>query len=431
MKKPLILLVDDDPSVLEALEAELTPALSEICRIEVFSGGAEVLEALDEWTREERSIAVAIVDQKMPGMTGVELLTELRRRAREGGGEGAGPHPAAFLRAILLTGYAGLDSAVEAKNSGEVERYLEKPWGGGSVVSVATKALDRFARDSGCGTHFVFRELRDLDEVREQLALRYRIYRGADHVSAFVAPGSLALDVDAYDQRSRFFGLYRHGGERPTLVGCLRVVGQDATSLGTEVPAIAASDDELVSRARGVPGYPLPLLEYAPERDVILALVEELLERGERVVEPSRLGLLPEARSGAGAQMRLAAQMIEGSVAFFFFLLQVENAMLGCITPHRVFYRPFGFRTARGTHPQRWPVVEIDAVCLHGSQRTVPARAQERMSPQVERLRLTGVVCRCRTYPACLPGSYGTGDFGAEDLFCPMRASELRNVDPV
>lgn len=78
MKKPLILLVDDDLAVLEALETTLGPLFGEICRIESFVDPEEVLRATVRWVDESRPIAVAIVDQKMPGMTGVELLGRLR-----------------------------------------------------------------------------------------------------------------------------------------------------------------------------------------------------------------------------------------------------------------------------------------------------------------------------------------------------------------
>ena len=84
MRKPLILLVDDDRSVLAALEAALRPAFEAICRIEACETGEEALDALPRWQEERRPVAVAIVDQKMPGMTGVELIGEGLTTWREG-----------------------------------------------------------------------------------------------------------------------------------------------------------------------------------------------------------------------------------------------------------------------------------------------------------------------------------------------------------
>ena len=141
MRKPLILLVDDDPAVLDALEAALAPAFEQIACVETFASGQAVLDAVPGWKNKKRPIAVAIVDQKMPGMTGVELLTRLR------GAAAVDPaHPAANMGAILLTGYAGLESALAAKNEAGVERYLEKPWNNELVSTAVTTALVRAHR---------------------------------------------------------------------------------------------------------------------------------------------------------------------------------------------------------------------------------------------------------------------------------------------
>jgi thioredoxin reductase (NADPH) len=71
-------LVDDDRAILEALETTLDPLFGEICRIEAFVDPGETLEATARWAEEGRPLALAIVDQKMPGMTGTELLKRLR-----------------------------------------------------------------------------------------------------------------------------------------------------------------------------------------------------------------------------------------------------------------------------------------------------------------------------------------------------------------
>src|SRR5262245_17680266 len=128
MKKPLLLLVDDDPAVLAALEAELTPAFGQLVRVAAFGRPDEVLDALPRWHGEGRAIALAIVDQKMPGMTGVELIAALRASVKAAdeavahldatGGSATSPpfQPARHMRAALLTGYAGLESALAARN---------------------------------------------------------------------------------------------------------------------------------------------------------------------------------------------------------------------------------------------------------------------------------------------------------------------------
>ena len=423
MKKPLILLVDDDSAVLEALEAELTPALSEICRIEVFSGGAEVLEALDEWTREERSIAVAIVDQKMPGMTGVELLTELRRRAREGGGEGAGPHPAAFLRAILLTGYAGLDSAVEAKNSGEVERYLEKPWGEDAIRETVPSQLTRFLESAGMQGHFLFCEAREHDELADVLRLRYEVYRQTEGIVHVLPPADESMDVDEYDAISRLFGLVLRDSGTRRVVGCMRIVGGDEAPALEALRSIVSSVPGLDDRFNRPRARAFPLMTYLVDAPAVARLVEELLAKGETVAEPGRFALDSRYRSGAGGQGHLARHMIEGTMVVFFHR-KIENAILTCIPPHTVLYRRYGFRETRGTRTCHQPALDVELACLHGRANEVPEIVARRLRAMQGRLERTGSLCRCATYPDCLTKPYATGDFAETDLFCPAAATE-------
>ncbi|MFP6605419.1 MAG: sigma-54 dependent transcriptional regulator [Myxococcota bacterium] len=101
-----ILLVDDEEAILDSLEMTLTP------EYDVFtaSTGEEGLEILE---REE--IALIIVDQVMPGMSGVDILEHVSERSPR------------TIR-MLLTGYADMDSLVRAINAGRIYRYLPKPW---------------------------------------------------------------------------------------------------------------------------------------------------------------------------------------------------------------------------------------------------------------------------------------------------------------
>ncbi len=105
--KPKVLLVDDEERILRSLGLLLR------MQYQVFatSDGNEALEIL----RREK-IHVLISDQRMPIMTGSELL----RRARE---------VAPDTVRILLTGYADADAALDAVNDGEIFRYINKPWG--------------------------------------------------------------------------------------------------------------------------------------------------------------------------------------------------------------------------------------------------------------------------------------------------------------
>jgi diguanylate cyclase (GGDEF)-like protein len=102
-----LLLVDDEPNVLSALKRVLR---RDHYRILTASGGEEALALLAE-----HEVGVILTDQRMPGMTGTELLARVRTL-----------HPRAVR--MVLSGYTGLDSLTEAINRGEIFRFLTKPW---------------------------------------------------------------------------------------------------------------------------------------------------------------------------------------------------------------------------------------------------------------------------------------------------------------
>jgi len=106
-EKPKILLVDDEERILRSLSMLLRTQY----QIFATSDGNEALKIL---SREK--IHVIISDQRMPIMTGTELLKQARDVAPD------------TIR-ILLTGYSDADAALDALNDGEIFRYINKPWG--------------------------------------------------------------------------------------------------------------------------------------------------------------------------------------------------------------------------------------------------------------------------------------------------------------
>lgn len=115
MAKPVLLAVDDDPGVLSAVVRDLRRRYSERFRILRAESGSAALEALQELQRREDPVALFLVDQRMPQMSGVEFLAQAARL-----------YPDA--RRVLLTAYADTDAAIQAINSAAVHYYLLKPW---------------------------------------------------------------------------------------------------------------------------------------------------------------------------------------------------------------------------------------------------------------------------------------------------------------
>jgi len=113
--KPVILVVDDDHEVLSAVERDLRQHYRQTYRIIAAGSSQQALEATQELHRRGTPIALFLVDQRMPGMTGTEFLREVRKL-----------HPAA--KRTLLTAYADSEAAIAAINDVALDHYLMKPW---------------------------------------------------------------------------------------------------------------------------------------------------------------------------------------------------------------------------------------------------------------------------------------------------------------
>ena len=115
MSKGYIICVDDEISVLETLQEQLRERFGQSHEIEIAESAENALALIDEIQESGEVIEVIISDQVMPGMKGDKFLEEIHRKL-----------PDAIK--ILLTGQAGLDSAIRAINHGGLSRYVEKPW---------------------------------------------------------------------------------------------------------------------------------------------------------------------------------------------------------------------------------------------------------------------------------------------------------------
>ncbi len=117
-----ILIVDDEPANLRTL-ARLFRDDYEVLTA---ASGDEALALLGQ-----HDVALLITDQRMPGMTGIELL---KRTA---------PLRPRMVR-IILTGYTDVDALVEAINCGQVYRYVAKPWDNEDLRLTVRRGLEHF-----------------------------------------------------------------------------------------------------------------------------------------------------------------------------------------------------------------------------------------------------------------------------------------------
>jgi DNA-binding NtrC family response regulator len=120
-RQAAILVVDDEPSSVNLLRITLGLEFT----VYTATDGPSALALLAE----HPDIAVAIIDQRMPDMSGTEFI----RQTIE-------PYP--HLVRIILTGYTDIDSLIEAINAGRVYRYLTKPWNKDDLLVAVRQGIE-------------------------------------------------------------------------------------------------------------------------------------------------------------------------------------------------------------------------------------------------------------------------------------------------
>lgn len=150
-----ILLVDDETNIVDALER-------------IFRKDFEVFKATSgelglEVLRSHPHIAVIVSDQRMPNMTGVDFLTQSIES-----------HPESMR--ILLTGYTDIDSVVSAVNSGQIYRYITKPWDPIDLKNTVDKAVEKFElsaelKRKNRELKIALAELQSLDQAKTQFMM--------------------------------------------------------------------------------------------------------------------------------------------------------------------------------------------------------------------------------------------------------------------
>jgi putative nucleotidyltransferase with HDIG domain len=123
MAEHAVLFVDDEGNILKAVQRLLR---NEPWQVLTASRGSEALEML-----EQTPAQVVVSDQRMPEMSGVDLLQAIRERRPN-------------VVRMMLTGYTEMNVAVEAINRGEIFRLITKPWNDEELKATLRQAFDHF-----------------------------------------------------------------------------------------------------------------------------------------------------------------------------------------------------------------------------------------------------------------------------------------------
>lgn len=150
--KPTLLVVDDEVDNVDALERLFRRKYNVLKA----TSGSEAITLL----KSNPQVAVILSDQRMPKMTGVEFLKKSIKS-----------HPDAIR--LLLTGYTDIDSVISAINSGEIYRYLTKPWDPVDLTNTIDKAFDKYGlreelKEKNRALEEALDELKTLDEAKNQ-----------------------------------------------------------------------------------------------------------------------------------------------------------------------------------------------------------------------------------------------------------------------
>lgn len=154
MEQAKILCVDDEIHNIEALERIFRKSYVVLTA----TSGQQALEVL-----KEHEVAVIISDQRMPQMKGVEFLKK-----------SMGSHPEAIR--ILLTGYTDMNSVIEAINTGQVYRYINKPWDVHDLQATVARAVERYhiqqqLQQKTKALEKAYIQLKALDQAKSQFML--------------------------------------------------------------------------------------------------------------------------------------------------------------------------------------------------------------------------------------------------------------------
>jgi len=235
--RPVLLAVDDDPEVLRAVDRDLRRHYADKYRVARAESGASAIDALRRFEERGDPIALVIADQRMPEVTGVEVLQQALRIAPD-------------AKRVLLTAYADTDAAIDAINKARIDNYLMKPWEPEQLYS----SLDELLNDWQAGFEAPFDGIRVIGNRWSPKSHEIRDFLGRN----LVPFKWLDLDVSA-EAREELSKLSTEG----TSPGLPLVVFPDGPVLEAPEPAALAARLGLRSRAEK-PFYDLVVVGGGP-----------------------------------------------------------------------------------------------------------------------------------------------------------------------
>src|SRR5919202_3999840 len=193
MKKPVIICVDDEQTILDSLEIDLLKAFEDKYLIETAQSGEEALELLSELLAEQYEVPVVISDQIMPNMKGDELLRSVYAISPN-------------TLKIMLTGQADLEAVANAINYAKLYRYIAKPWQAEDLNLTVKEAVNSYLQDKKLAEQNA--QLQQMNQVLEQLsceqsALISKLHENESRLTQFLE--AMPVGVGVLDAEGKFY----------------------------------------------------------------------------------------------------------------------------------------------------------------------------------------------------------------------------------
>jgi response regulator RpfG family c-di-GMP phosphodiesterase len=148
-----LLVVDDEPDVCDSVH-DLLRREFKVLKARSADEGARLMQ--------QHEVHIIMTDQRMPLVTGVELLSQVRRG-----------HPRAVR--MLFTGYADLDAIIAAINQGHIYQFLKKPW--------QPEELEMAVREAAAEYDRLVEQAEEMDRLKHQMEqLRERLTKLEEEV---------------------------------------------------------------------------------------------------------------------------------------------------------------------------------------------------------------------------------------------------------
>ncbi len=190
---PRILVVDDEEAILETISF----TFMDVYEVITCGDPTKALALADE----HAPISVIITDQRMPGMTGVELLKQIYKR-----------HPDTVR--VMLTGFADSEATVQAINDGHIYAYINKPWEPEELKQVVRRAVEH--HQLSVENHRLLYDLVSANSIMEAVMDRLDVgavaVDGDGVVRAANAPARAYLESDALQRGIVLEGVLRDHG---------------------------------------------------------------------------------------------------------------------------------------------------------------------------------------------------------------------------